>query len=48
MERQSHDEHQAAETLRIVDVSVLDGEAPGFEVGELRWTPEFGQPTEVS
>ena len=34
MERQSHDEHQAAETLRIVDVSVLDGEAPGFEVGE--------------
>ena len=36
MERQSHDEHQAAETLRIVDVSVLDGEAPGFEVREHR------------
>ncbi len=34
MERQSHDEHQAAETLRIVDVGVLDAEAAGFEVGE--------------
>ena len=34
MERQSHDEHQAAEALRVVDVGVLDAEAARFEVGE--------------
>jgi hypothetical protein len=34
MKGQSHDEDQAAEAFRIVDVSVLDAEATRFEVGE--------------
>src|SRR4051812_36950497 len=34
MERQSHDEQQAAEAFRVVDMSVLDAEAARFEVGE--------------
>ena len=34
MERQGHDEQQAAEAFRIVDMSVLNAEAAGFEVGE--------------
>ena len=34
MERQSHDEQQAAEALGMVDMSVLNAEAARFEVGE--------------
>src|SRR5688500_4351917 len=34
MERQGHDEQQAAEAFRVVDMSVLDAKAARFEVGE--------------
>jgi hypothetical protein len=34
MERQGHDEQQAAKAFRMVDVGVLDTKAAGFEVGE--------------
>ena len=34
MKGQSHDEQQAAEAFRVVNMNVLDAEAAGFEVGE--------------